>query len=168
MNDIVDSSDIRSLRSMSIWVDADACPTPIKEILFRAARRTGAKLTLIANHAMFVPSIPGVSLRIVPQGFDVADHEIVKQMEAGDLVVTADIALAADVLSAGGQALNPRGDMFSTETIQSLLTMRDFMDTLRSSGVETRGPPPMGQAQKNAFAKNLDRLLAKAGYKNEN
>lgn len=153
---------------MNVWVDADACPTPIKEILFRAAKRTGTKLTLVANHAMFVPSIPGVSLRIVPQGFDVADHEIVRHMEAGDLVVTADIALAADVLAGGGKALNPRGDMYSEETIKSQLTMRDFMDTMRSSGVETGGgPPPMGQSQKNAFAKNLDRLLAKAGRNNE-
>lgn len=146
---------------MPIWVDADACPRPIKEILFRAAERTGESLTLVANHAMAVPRRPNVRLLQVPGGFDVADAEITGRVEAGDLVVTADIPLAADVIARGAQALNPRGEMYSPDTIRSILNMRDFMDTMRASGVQTGGPPALGQADRQAFANQLDAWLAR-------
>ena len=146
---------------MSIWVDADACPRPVKEILFKAAERTGVELTLVANHAMAVPRLPNVRLLQVQGGFDVADQEIVKRVVPGDLVVTADIPLAADVISRGAQALNPRGEMYSADTIRALLTMRDFMDTMRASGVMTGGPPALNQADRQAFAGQLDRWLAR-------
>jgi len=145
---------------MPIWVDADACPRPIKEILFRAAERTGESLTLVANHAMAVPRRPNVRLLQVRGGFDVADAEIMGRVAPGDLVVTADIPLAADVIARGAQALNPRGEMYSADTIRSILNMRDFMDTLRASGVQTGGPPALGQADRQAFANQLDRWLA--------
>ena len=148
---------------MTIWVDADACPRPIKEILFRAAERTGVMLTLVANHAMAVPKRPNVRLVQVRGGFDVADNEIMGRVEQGDLVVTADIPLAADVIARGGDALNPRGEMYSADTIRSILNMRDFMDTMRSSGVVTGGPPALSQADRQAFANQLDSWLAKRG-----
>lgn len=144
---------------MSIWVDADACPRPVKEILFKAAERTGVELTLVANHAMAVPRLPNVRLLQVQGGFDVADQEIAKRVAPGDLVVTADIPLAADVIARGAQALNPRGEMYSADTIRALLTMRDFMDTMRASGVVTGGPPALSQADRQAFAGQLDRWL---------
>jgi uncharacterized protein YaiI (UPF0178 family) len=146
---------------MPIWVDADACPKPIKDILFRAAERTGEPLTLVANHAMAVPRRPNVRLLQVPGGFDVADAEITGRVAPGDLVVTADIPLAADVIARGAQALNPRGEMYSPDTIRSILNMRDFMDTLRASGVQTGGPPALNQADRQAFASQLDRWLAR-------
>lgn len=146
---------------MQIWVDADACPKPIKEILFRAAERTGVSLTLVANHAMTVPRRPNVQLLQVPGGFDVADTEITGRVGAGDLVVTADIPLAADVIARGATALNPRGELYSPDTIRSLLSMRDFMDTMRASGVVTSGPPALRQADRQAFASHLDRWLAR-------
>jgi uncharacterized protein YaiI (UPF0178 family) len=146
---------------MVIWVDADACPRPIKEILFRAAERTGISLTLVANHAMAVPRRPNVQLLQVRGGFDVADQEIMDRVAPGDLVVTADIPLAADVIGRGGHALNPRGEMYSADTIRSILNMRDFMDTMRSSGVVTGGPPALGQADRQAFANQLDSWLAR-------
>ena len=146
---------------MSIWVDADACPRPVKEILFKAAERTGIELTLVANHAMAVPRLPNVRLLHVQGGFDVADQEIAKRVGPGDLVITADIPLAADVIARGAQALNPRGEMYSADTIRALLTMRDFMDTMRASGVVTGGPPPLTQADRQAFASQLDRWLAR-------
>jgi uncharacterized protein YaiI (UPF0178 family) len=145
---------------MPIWVDADACPKPIKDILFRAAERTGESLTLVANHAMAVPRRPNVRLLQVPGGFDVADAEITGRVAAGDLVVTADIPLAADVIARGAQALNPRGEMYSPDTIRSILNMRDFMDTLRASGIQTAGPPALSQADRQAFANQLDGWLA--------
>jgi len=145
---------------MQIWVDADACPKPIKEILFRAAERTGVSLTVVANHAMTVPRRPNVRLLQVPGGFDVADAEITGRVGAGDLVVTADIPLAADVIARGATALNPRGELYSPDTIRSLLSMRDFMDTMRASGVVTSGPPALSQADRQAFAGHLDRWLA--------
>ena len=148
---------------MTIWVDADACPRPVKEILFRAAERTGEQLTLVANHAMDVPRRPNVKLLQVRGGFDVADQEIMDRVEKGDLVITADIPLAADVIARGGQALNPRGEMYSADTIRSILNMRDFMDTMRSSGVVTGGPPALSQADRQAFANQLDGWLAKRG-----
>lgn len=146
---------------MPIWVDADACPRPIKDILFRAAERTGEQLTLVANHAMAVPRRANVRLLQVQGGFDVADAEIMGRVAPGDLVVTADIPLAAEVIARGGEALNPRGEMYSANTIRSILTMRDFMDTLRASGVQTSGPPALSQADRQAFANQLDAWLAR-------
>ena len=145
----------------SIWVDADACPGVIKEILFRAAKRTGVDVTLVANQALQVPRIPSVRAVQVSAGFDVADAEIVKRIIAGDLVVTADIPLAADVIAKGAEALNQRGERYSPDTIRGVLAMRDFMDTMRSSGVVGGGPPPLTQANRNAFAAQLDTWLAK-------
>lgn len=146
---------------MPIWVDADACPRPVKEILFKAAERTGIELTLVANHAMAVPRLPNVRLLLVQGGFDVADQEITRRVAPGDLVITADIPLAADVIARGAQALNPRGELYSADTIRALLNMRDFMDTMRASGVMTGGPPALSQADRQAFAGQLDRWLAR-------
>jgi uncharacterized protein YaiI (UPF0178 family) len=145
----------------SIWVDADACPGVIKDILFRAAKRTGVAVTLIANQALQIPRIPSLRSVQVSAGFDMADAEIVKRIVAGDLVVTADIPLAAEVIAKGGEALNPRGERYSPDTIRGVLAMRDFMDTMRSSGVVGGGPPPLTQANRNAFAAQLDTWLAK-------
>lgn len=144
---------------MKIWVDADACPVVIKEILFRAAERTKIPLTLVANHAMHIPSSQMVSFLQVPAGFDVADNEIVKRLSAGDLVITSDIPLAAEVIENKGQALSPRGEMHTTDNIKARLSMRNFMDTLRSSGVDTGGPPALSQRDRQKFANHLDRLL---------
>lgn len=147
---------------MHIWVDADACPVAVKEILYRAAQRASVPLTLVANRLLQVPRSPWISALQVQHGFDVADEEIVKRLEPGDLVITADIPLAAEVLERGGQALNPRGEMYSTETIRALLNIRDFMDTMRASGIQTGGPPPLSNADRQNFANNLDRWLVKA------
>lgn len=147
---------------MQIWVDADACPGVIKEILFRAAQRTAVPVTLVANRLLAVPPSPHINALQVQHGFDVADEEIVKRLTPGDLVITADIPLAAEVLERGGQALSPRGEMFSTETIRAQLTLRDFMDTLRASGVQTGGPPALSQGDRKDFASQLDRWLARA------
>lgn len=145
---------------MKIWVDADACPAVIKDILFRAAERTGIEVTLVANHPVRVPRLPQVSFMQVQSGFDVADNAIVMRLAPGDLVVTADIPLAAEVIDKGGQALNPRGELYTTENIRARLNMRDFMDTLRAGGVQTGGPPAFSKADAQAFANQLDRLLA--------
>ena len=145
----------------SIWVDADACPVVIKEILFRAAKRTGVAVTLVANQALQIPKIPGVRSLQVSSGFDVADAEIVKRLAAGDLVVTADIPLAAEAIAKGAEALNPRGELYSPDTIRGVLAMRDFMDTMRSSGMVGGGPPPLTQANRNDFAAHLDTWLAR-------
>lgn len=147
---------------MRIWVDADACPAAIKEILFRAAERTRTQVTLVANHSMRVPPSRYVSMLQVTHGFDVADAEIVKRLGPGDLVITADIPLAAEVLEKGGRALNPRGELYSMDDIKARLTMRDFMDTLRASGVDTGGPPVLSQADRQAFARHLDKILMQA------
>ncbi|HED35803.1 MAG TPA: YaiI/YqxD family protein [Gammaproteobacteria bacterium] len=144
---------------MKIWVDADACPVVIKEILFRAAERTAVHTTLVANHALRIPASEYIHFLQVPQGFDVADNEIVKLLDAEDLVITADIPLAAEVIEKGATALNPRGELYTEANIKSLLNMRDFMDTLRSSGVETGGPPAFNQSDRKAFANQLDRFL---------
>jgi uncharacterized protein YaiI (UPF0178 family) len=144
-----------------IWVDADACPVVVKDILFRAAERTRIPLTLVANRLLQVPRSPWITALQVQHGFDVADEEIVKRLSPGDLVITSDIPLAAEVIARGGQALSPRGEPFSPETIKAQLTMRDFMDTLRGSGVQTGGPPALSQADRKAFAGQLDRWLAK-------
>jgi uncharacterized protein YaiI (UPF0178 family) len=151
-----------SLATASIWVDADACPNVIKEILFRAADRTGIHVTLVANHAVAIPRVPSVRLLQVTAGFDVADNEIVRRAAPGDLVITADIPLAAAIIAKGGDALNPRGERYSPDTIQGILTMRDFMDTMRASGHVGGGPPALTQADRNAFAGQLDRWLARS------
>ena len=146
---------------MQIWVDADACPGGVKEILFRVSERAQLKLTLVANHAMRTPPSKLVKFIQVPQGFDVADSEIVKRLSPGDLVITADIPLAAEVIEQGGQALNPRGELYTSENIKARLNMRDFMDSLRSSGVNTGGPPPLGPRDQQAFANQLDKIVTK-------
>ncbi len=146
---------------MQIWVDADACPTVIKEVLFRAAERKQIQLTLIANQYIRVPQSPFIKSLQVASGFDVADNEIVKRAQPGDLVITGDIPLAAEVLEKGAQALNPRGELYSKENIGVRLNMRDFMDTMRASGVQTGGPPPISQRERQDFANHLDRWLAK-------
>lgn len=145
---------------MHIWVDADACPRVIKEILFRAATRTKISLTLVANQTLHVPPSPFIRSVQVPDGFDVADNEIVKRLSAGDLVITSDLPLAAEVIEKGGHVLSHRGEWFSAANIRPLLNMRDFMDNLRASGVQTGGPPPMSQSERQAFAAHLDRFLA--------
>jgi hypothetical protein len=149
------------MASSSIWVDADACPKVIKDILIRAAERTGVTVTLVANQPLIVPRVPSLKVLQVAAGFDVADNEIVRRVSAGDLVITADIPLAAEVLAKGGEALNPRGERYSPDTIRGILTMRDFMDTMRSSGNVGGGPPPLSQADRNAFASHLDKWLAR-------
>lgn len=146
---------------MKIWVDADACPVVIRTILFKAAQRTATPLTLVANQPIPVPRSPLIRMRQVSQGFDVADDEIVKLASEGDLVITSDIPLAAQVVEKGAHALSPRGEVFSAENIGERLNMRDFMDTLRGSGIQTGGPPAMGQAERSEFANQLDRMLTR-------
>jgi len=147
---------------MKIWVDADACPVVIREILFRAAQRTGVELTLVANHALPVPPDKHIRSVQVSAGFDVADHEIVRRVEAGDLVITSDIPLASEVLDEGGLALTPRGERFTAENIKARLNIRDFMETLRASGVQSGGPAALSHADRQQFANQLDRILARA------
>jgi uncharacterized protein YaiI (UPF0178 family) len=146
---------------MKIWVDADACPVVIKDILFRAAERTGVQLTLVANQPVQIPQSRYIKFIQVSQGFDVADNEIVNRLDAGDLVITGDIPLAAEVIEKGGYALNPRGELYSANSIKAQLTMRDFMDTLRASGINTGGPPAFSQSDRKSFADHLDQLLTK-------
>lgn len=146
---------------MPIWVDADACPGVIKEILFRAAERASLQLTLVANRALQVPRSQWIRMVQVPAGFDVADHHIVTMLEAGDLVITADIPLAAAAVDKGAQALNPRGELYTSDNVQGLLDLRNFMDTLRSSGVETGGPRVLNNSDRRAFANQLDRWISR-------
>jgi hypothetical protein len=146
---------------MKIWVDADACPLVIKDILFRAAERTGVQLILVANQPLRIPPSPCIKFLQVPSGLDVADNEIVKRLNAGDLVITGDIPLAAEVVEKGGLALNPRGELYSAENIRDRLSMRNFMDTLRGSGIDTGGPPALNKSDRQSFANNLDKLLTK-------
>jgi len=146
---------------VKIWVDTDACPVVIKEILFRASERTKIDMTLVANHSMRIPPSRYITFLHVTQGFDVADNEIVKRLDAGDLVITGDIPLAAEVIEKGGYALNPRGEMYTTANIKQRLAMRDLMDSLRSSGVDIGGPSAMNQADRQKFANNLDSFLTK-------
>lgn len=147
---------------MRIWVDADACPGVARDILFRAADRTGVQLTLVANQPLTVPTSKNITALQVPKGFDVADDEIVRRLDAGDLVITSDIPLAAEVIEKGGHALSPRGELHTRENIGAKLNMRDFMDTMRSSGVEMGGgPSAYSQRDKQEFANNLDRFLTK-------
>jgi uncharacterized protein YaiI (UPF0178 family) len=145
---------------MKIIVDADACPVVIKEILFKAANRTGTTLLLIANHAMKIPASPNIQFIQVMAGFDIADDEIVKRTEANDLVISSDIPLSAEVIEKEGLILSPRGEILDKQNIKSRLTTRDFMDTMRASGVQTGGPPPMSQRERKEFAGHLDRILA--------
>ena len=146
---------------MKIWVDADACPGVIRDILFRAAERTGLHLTLVANSALSVPSLKNIRMLQVRSGFDAADDEIVKRVDAGDLVITSDIPLAAEVLEKKALALSPRGEVFSVDNIRNRLVMRDLMDSLRSSGVQTGGPAALSQSDRKAFANQLDKLLTR-------
>ena len=150
---------------MQIWVDADACPKPIKDILFRVAERMQISTLLIANQLLRVPPSPYIRAVQVPAGFDVADNHIVQSLAAGDLVITADIPLAAAAIEKQALALSPRGELFSAENIKSLLSVRNFMAELRDSGVETGGPAAFSQADRQAFANQLDRLLAKQAGK---
>jgi uncharacterized protein YaiI (UPF0178 family) len=143
-----------------IWVDADACPKVIKEILFRAAERTGVIVTLVANRPLAIPRIASLRVLQVAAGFDLADKEIASRAVPGDLVITADVPLAAEIIAKGGEALNPRGERYSPDTIRGVLTMRDFMDTMRASGNVGGGPPPLTQADRNAFASHLDKWLS--------
>ncbi|MFV1983261.1 MAG: YaiI/YqxD family protein [Thiohalomonadales bacterium] len=148
---------------MELWVDADACPVVIKDIIFRAAKRTKVQVTLVANQFMQTPRSPNIKFIRVASGFDVADNEIVKRVHQDDLVITSDIPLAAEVIEKGGLALSPRGELFTTENIKQRLNIRDFMDTMRSSGIHTGGPPPLNQNDRQAFANHLDRILTKYG-----
>ena len=145
--------------ALNIWVDADACPAVIKDILFRAAERTGTRLTLVANQPVRIPRSNCIKFIQVSPGFDVADNEIVRRLAAGDLVITGDIPLASEAIEKGAHALNPRGELYSADNIKARLNMRDFMDTLRASGINTGGPPTLSQSDRQAFANNLDRLL---------
>ncbi len=146
---------------MKIWVDADACPGAVKEILFRAANRAQVPLTLIANQMLRVPPSPWIRALQVPSGFDVADERIVQEADAGDLVVTADVPLAARVIAKGALVLEPRGDLLDKGNIEERLGMRNFMESLRSSGVETGGPAAFSASDRQAFANRLDGLLAR-------
>lgn len=146
---------------MQIWVDADATPAVVKEILFRAADRKQIRTTLVANKLLKVPPSPWIKALQVPHGFDVADNEIAARVEPGDLVITADIPLAAQVIEKGGHALNPRGEFYSPENIREALNLRDFMAGLRDAGLTSSGPPAFSQADRQAFANQLDRFLAK-------
>ena len=144
---------------MKIWVDADSCPVVIKEILFKAAERTGVKITLVANHHIQTPSSQHINFLQVTQGFDVADNEIVQRLNEGDLVITSDIPLAAEVIEKQALALSSRGELYTAANIRSRLNMRDFMDTLRASGVDTGGQAPLNQSDRQAFANQLDKWL---------
>jgi hypothetical protein len=143
-----------------IWVDADACPGPVKEILFRAAERVGVPLTLVANQALRVPPSTLIRAVQVARGFDAADGHIVRHLDPGDLVITADIPLAAEAIAKGAHAINPRGDRYTPDNIRERLVMRDFMEQMRATGQATGGPPPFGPSERQAFANALDRLLA--------
>ena len=147
---------------MRIWVDADAMPAVIKDILFRAAERKRIVSTLVANKLLRVPPSPWIRALQVPHGFDVADAEIARRVEAGDLVITADIPLAAQVIEKGGHALNPRGEFYSPENIREALNLREFMTGLRDAGLASSGPPAFSQSDRQAFANQLDRFLAQA------
>lgn len=150
---------------MKIWVDADSCPVAIKEILFKAANRTGVQLTLVANNTINIPPSDYITFLRVPPGLDVADNEIIKRLNIGDLVITSDIPLAAEVVANGCFALNPRGELYTTENIRDRLNTRDFMDSLRSSGVETGGPSALSKRNRQSFANHLDQLLSKYAKK---
>lgn len=146
---------------MHIWIDADACPRVIKEILFRASERTEIPMTLVANQFLPTPPTPWIKAVQVPAGFDIADNYIVQHVHADDLVITADIPLASEVVDKKALALNPRGELYTKENIKQRLSMRDFLDTLRSSGIDTGGPKSFSEQDRREFANQLDKLLAK-------
>lgn len=146
---------------MKIWVDADACPVAVREVLFRAAERTRIPLTLVANHRISIPALKIITFLHVPQGFDMADNEIVKRTKPGDLVISADIPLAAELIHNAIQVLNPRGELYTKENIKARLNVRNMMDTLRSTGIQTGGPKPLGSKEQQAFANQLDRILTR-------
>jgi hypothetical protein len=148
---------------MQIWVDADACPRPIKELLYRAAERRQIPLVLVANTPLQTPPSAFIRTMRVRRGFDVADREILDQVRAGDLIVTADIPLAAEVIGRGGHALDPRGLLYTSENIPERLAMRNLMDQLRGSGLQTGGPAPWSPSDSHAFANQLDRILSAGG-----
>lgn len=148
-----------AMNTMQIWIDADACPAVVKDILFRAAERARLPLILVANQTLRTPPSPLIRMVQVPGGFDEADKYIAERVQAGDLVITADIPLAAEVVAKGAHALSPRGERYGKENIRELLDMRNFMDTLRGTGVDTGGPPAFSQADRQAFANQLDRFL---------
>ena len=148
---------------MKIWVDADACPKAIKDVLFRVAERLNITTTLVANHTLQIPPSRHIQFLQVRSGFDVADNEIVKRLMVGDLVITSDIPLAYEVLCGGGHAINPRGELYTQDNIKERLNMRDFMDTLRSSGIDTGGPSALSPRDIQAFANQLDKFLVKHG-----
>ena len=150
---------------MNIWVDADACPVAIKEILFKASNRTGIQLTLVANQRVSIPPSQHIKMIQVSSGFDCADNEIVKRMVPGDLVITSDIPLAADAIDKEGLVLSPRGERLTKDNIGPRLNMRDFMETMRASGITTGGPSAFSQSDRKAFADQLDQLLSKATRK---
>ncbi|BCL68960.1 hypothetical protein VINI7043_15951 [Vibrio nigripulchritudo ATCC 27043] len=147
---------------MKIWVDADACPKVIRETLTRAAERTGITTTFVANHSIPLPKRNNIHMLQVSSGFDIADNEIVQRVEEGDLVITADIPLADEVIQKNGQALSPRGELYTRDTIKARLNIRDFMDTMRSSGIQTGGPAALSQTERREFANHLDRIIAKS------
>src|SRR5579872_7382210 len=146
---------------MQIWVDADACPVVIREILFRAAERTGVPMTLVANKPLRLPAAGNVHFLLVPPGLDAADKRIVELMAGGDLVITADVPLAAAAIEKGGLALNPRGELYTRENVRERLSVRNFLDELRGGGVNTGGPPALSQRERQLFANQLDTWLAK-------
>ena len=147
---------------MKIWVDADACPVAMREILFRAAQRKSIVTTLVANQYLRIPTSPFIKMLQVESGFDVADNEIVQRCTHGDLIITSDIPLAAEVIEKGCFVVTSRGEEYTKENIRSRLNIRDFMETMRSSGVQTGGPPPLGQSERKAFADKLDRIIARS------
>ena len=151
----------QTVTAPQIWVDADACPVVVRDILFRAARRTGISVTLVANQPVAVPRLTHIRAVQVSQGFDVADDYIVERVKARDIVISADIPLADQVITKGGIVLTPRGELLTADNIRERLTMRDFMETLRGSGVATGGPPPLNQTDRQNFANQLDRQLAR-------
>jgi uncharacterized protein YaiI (UPF0178 family) len=146
---------------MHIWVDADACPAVVKDILYRAVERTQLPMTLVANKPLRTPASPWIRSLQVPRGFDVADNHIVRELQPGDLVITADVPLAADVIARGGHALNPRGELYTKDTIEERLATRDFLAKLRETGVQTGGPDALDQTDRKRFADQLDRFLAR-------
>ncbi len=146
---------------MEIWIDADACPVVIKDVLFKAAKRTEVTITLVANQYIRTPPSRYIKFIQVASGFDAADNEIVKRLSKDDLVITSDIPLAAEVIEKGANALNPRGELYTADNIKAILNMRDFMDTLRSSGIDTGGVSTISQSERQSFANQLDKWLVK-------
>lgn len=146
---------------MKIYVDADACPKPVKDILYRVAERTRLPVIFVANTELPIPRTTKIKMIQVPKGFDVADNYILNHISKGDLTITADIPLAAEIIDAGGHALNPRGELYTPENIRSKLNIRDFMESIRGSGLHVGGPPPLSKRDRMAFANALDRFITK-------